>query len=162
MPYAVTHILVTIIIADLIWHFFIKHKNYKLHFIFLAGFFGILPDIDYIIYYLFNPLAGIAMNEVHRLYSHSFIWVFAILFLSLFFHKKLFFYFCALGFSLHLILDGLLVGDIYPLSPFINYKFGLNLLSGTYGNYVLMGIDAVILILWLYHEYKAKEIKDFI
>lgn len=161
MPYAVTHIVITIVIASLLWHYFLKRKG-KLYYVLVAGVFSILPDIDYIIYYIFNPLTGIAMNSIHRLYSHSFIWIFLILFFSLFFHKKLFFYFAALGFSLHLVLDGSLVGGIYPLYPFINYKLGLNLLSGTYGNAILMGLDAVILIGWLYHEYKHREIKDFI
>lgn len=161
MPYAVTHVIITIVVVSLLWRYFIKQKG-KLYYVLVAGVFGLIPDLDYFIYYVFHPLTELAMSTVHRIYSHSFVWVFAILFISLFFHKKMFFYMAAFGFSLHLILDGLLVGHIYPLSPFITYNFNLGLLSSSYGINVLMGLDAIILIGWLYHEYKAREIKDWI
>ena len=47
MPLAVTHILTSIISVDLYRDYVTKHKKYfTLHTIFLAGLFGLLPDID--------------------------------------------------------------------------------------------------------------------
>ncbi len=47
MPFAVTHVLLTIILVGLYRDYVTKHQKYfTLHTVFIAGFSGLLPDID--------------------------------------------------------------------------------------------------------------------
>ena len=70
MPTAVTHVILTMILLDLIRDYLIKnHKRYlTLHTLFIGGVAGLLPDIDV-------PLGWIlAFFGVHsKLWSHGWI-----------------------------------------------------------------------------------------
>ena len=55
MPLAVTHVLLTIIMVDLYRDYITKHKGYfTLHTVFIAGFAGLLPDIDIPLNWILN------------------------------------------------------------------------------------------------------------
>tara|TARA_Y100000034_G_scaffold125404_1_gene174896 strand:- start:851 stop:994 length:144 start_codon:yes stop_codon:yes gene_type:complete len=47
MPYAVTHVLVAIIVAELLRDYW---KKFNLHYVLIAGIGGLLPDIDIIVF----------------------------------------------------------------------------------------------------------------
>lgn len=81
MPYAVTHVLIAIIIAELIRDYFIRDKKrFPLHYVIIAGVAGLLPDIDILFYILSAILTGISpattINELsvssfHPSFTHS-------------------------------------------------------------------------------------------
>jgi len=50
MPFAVTHVLTSIVLVDLYRDYVTRHKKlFTIHTVFLAGLFGLLPDIDYVL-----------------------------------------------------------------------------------------------------------------
>ena len=54
MPYAVTHVLVAIILAEIIRDYIVKDKKkFPLHYILIAGIAGLLPDVD-VVFDIFN------------------------------------------------------------------------------------------------------------
>ena len=55
MPFAVTHVISSIILVDLYRDYVAKHKKYfTLHTVFIAGLAGLLPDIDLPLNWLLN------------------------------------------------------------------------------------------------------------
>jgi len=69
MPFAVTHVLTSIILVDLYRDYFAKHKKYfTLHTIFIAGFAGLLPDMDIPLNWLLNLIGA---DLVHRTFTHT-------------------------------------------------------------------------------------------
>lgn len=115
MPYAVTHMLVPMIIIDSLRHKIWKIKKDKMlanRHILLVGLAGLLPDIDIPLSFLFPSFI------VHRGITHT-LWVpiIFLLFFSLFhFFRKnnvskifLMLYF---GTAMHVILDFVTAGSI--------------------------------------------------
>lgn len=157
MPYAVTHIILTIVLVDLTRDYVLKKKRALSNkFLLLAGLGGILPDIDI----LFNS---------HKTLTHT-IW-FALIFLigALAFYKigNTKFYkgslMLSVGISIHLLLDGFLSGGLHPLLPFSGVLLSLNLADLTgIGQTGLLGLDAIILLVWLWHEEYKHRISGFI
>ena len=169
MPFAVTHVLLTIIIVDLYRDYVTKHKKYfTLHTIFIAGFAGLLPDIDIPLNFILNFFGT---GIVHGTLTHTpfFALIFLIPAIVLWNKKKhhiaMYFYVISFGIFFHLILDLLFRGDgngimfLYPLST---AAFNLNLLAKYSAPHIVAGIDAVILLLWLWHEEMKHKISDFI
>lgn len=168
MPFAVTHVLLSIIAVDLYRDYFAKHKRYfTLHTVFIAGFAGLLPDID-ILLSLFLNLFGVEF--LHRGSTHTILFglIFLIPAIILWFNKKhktaMYFFVTTFGILLHIFLDFTFSSDtggimfFYPLSF---AEFGLNLVKG-FNPILLAGIDAIILLLWLWHEEVKHKISDFI
>jgi hypothetical protein len=168
MPFAVTHVLLTIILVDLYRDYVAKHKKYfTLHTVFIAGFAGLLPDIDIPLNWL---LSFFSAGIMHRTLTHTpfFGLIFLIPGIYLWFKKKhkaaLYFIVTTIGIFFHIFLDFILSTDdgglmlFYPLS-FAQY--GLNLVSNISPT-ALAGIDAVILLLWLWHEELRHKISDYI
>ncbi|HIH34494.1 MAG TPA: hypothetical protein HA223_04515 [Nanoarchaeota archaeon] len=174
MPYAVTHVIFALVIADVIRDYVVRDKKkFPLHYVLIAGIAGLLPDIDI----LFDWFS--AGEPIHRLLTHT-------IFLPLYFlllalatrkvksktlgkHKMKWsgvFYMLALGTLVHLLLDGFLAGMVYPLAPFSEFAFGLGLASqaiqGVSANDFLAGVDAIILMAWFVHEEVKHKISDFI
>ena len=55
MPFAVTHVISSIILVDLYRDYVANHKKYfTLHTVFIAGLAGLLPDIDLPLNWLLN------------------------------------------------------------------------------------------------------------
>ncbi|MBU2634111.1 MAG: metal-dependent hydrolase [Nanoarchaeota archaeon] len=170
MPYAVTHVLIAIIIADIIRDYFLK-KKFSLIYILIAGIAGLLPDIDIPIYWIINSFTNIP--DIHRAFTHT-IFLPLILFglAFIFKNKKLFkldlkltFLMLSLGTFIHLLLDFTLAGYIVLFYPVSYTIYGLNLvqyLPSIIQETFFPSLDAVLLILWLIHEEVKHKISDFI
>ncbi len=169
MPFAVTHVLTSIILVDLYRDYFAKHKKYfTLHTIFIAGFAGLLPDIDVPLGYFLNFFG---VDLIHRGFTHTPL--FALIFLIpafLLWNKKkhkeaMYFFAIAFGIASHIILDYVVstdaVGGIMFFYPFSNAQYGLNLLKNA-SPVFFAGIDSIILLLWLWHEEIKHKISDYI
>ncbi len=173
MSFAVTHFLVPVILIDLIRdHIFKKHRR-KLpnKYIFLAGIGGMLPDIDMVVWFALRFFLGDSVPDVHRTFTHTIFFpiaLFALTFISYKYVKHKWCYkaagMIAIGWTIHLILDVVVLGTIMPFYPLSELAIGLN---PTLGNCdldcrVLAGIDATMLILWLIHEEIEHKISDFL
>lgn len=169
MPFAVTHILLTIILVDLYRDYITKHKKYfTLHTVFIAGIAGLLPDIDIPLNWILNFFGA---NIVHGTITHTPIFglVFLIPGFVLWRHKKhkeaVYFFAICFGIFLHIFLDYFFSSDyrggIIFFYPFSNVTYGLNLLQNISLD-LFAAIDAIILLLWLWHEEIRHKISDFI
>ena len=173
MPFAVTHVLSSIILVDLYRDYIAKHKKYfTLHTIFIAGFAGLLPDIDI----LLNWILGVFGAElVHRTFTHTplFGLIFLIpAFAYLYFKKHkiaMYFFVTTFGIFVHLLLDFLIApdysGGIVLFYPFSKIAFDIGILGGlsTLETMQLFAaVDAIILMLWLWHEEIRHKISDYI
>lgn len=175
MPLAVTHILIPAILADIYRDHFAK-KKFSLHYVYIAGLAGLLPDIDILFFYIFNLFRDFAINDFHRTYTHAIF--FPLIFLILYFltsninfkflkknKLKLNYVFLAIAFgtAMHLFLDGFLSGGLRPFYPFSDYIFNLNLIPvNRFGGTFFEGLDAILLVLWLLHEEIKHKISDFL
>lgn len=174
MAYAVTHVLIAIIIISLYRHYIAKNK-FSTWFVLIGGIAGLLPDIDLPLQWMSNALFGTVIS-LHRVITHSLIFVIIFLLMALLFylqkkkkivigkkkisyeHIALFFTVIAVGWFTHIALDCSVAGD-----------YNLTLLPGNpilfchppFSSDALLGLDAIILILWLIHEEWAKKIRDF-
>jgi len=161
MPYAVTHALVPIILVDTVRDHVFKMKKKFLpnRYVLFAGIAGLLPDIDL----LFTPY-------LHRTITHS-VW-FPLIFLFGFLlsytlqKEKLYKIFLMLfiGFSLHILMDAILLGSVVPLFPFDSTEIGFNILApvALLGLNAFSAIDAVLLFLWLIHEELEHNISEYL
>ncbi len=174
MPLAVTHVLLTIILVDLFRDYVIKkHKKYlTLHTILIAGIAGLLPDIDIPINWilgLFGKSFGI-MQHGGLTHTPFFALIFLIPGIILWKKKKhkISFYFFVITFGIifHILLDYLFGGGAYEgimwLLPLSTQAFKLHLLRNLAITNLPASIDAVILLLWLWHEEIKHKISDFI
>lgn len=161
------HILLTIIVLDLFRDYFIKNKRaIPLHYIFIGGIAGLLPDMDIPIYWLLK-IAGIQTEWFHRTLSHSLFFVLIFLLIAILYNqfnrkKAILFGIITFGIAFHILLDFIFVGTIMPFYPFSTYQIGLEIISKVNLPGFIAGIEAVILVLWLYHEEKKHKISDFI
>lgn len=165
MAFAVTHVLIPMVLVDLVRDHVFKDKKRFLpnKFIFLAGIAGLLPDIDIpISYFLFGNL------EFHRTITHT-LWfplAFFILFSYFYFvNRKPFYYkfflMLFIGFSFHLILDYGIVGTVSLLYPITQTVYGLNILPISDMYLIYSALDAILLLLWLIHEEYEHKISSF-
>jgi membrane-bound metal-dependent hydrolase YbcI (DUF457 family) len=166
MPQAVTHVLIALIAADVIRDYVAK-KKFSLYLVLLGGIAGLLPDIDYIAYWILNPIMGLGLSEVHRQFTHTLLVPIAFLALMFIFKKKkiafIGFGMLALGTGIHLLLDGFFQGLIPLFYPISKAMVGINVLPpGDLGRSIVMGADAILLVGWLIHEVVKHRIKDFI
>lgn len=177
MPTAVTHILIPLFIVALIRDLYSKKKRFSLHYVLIAGMGGAIPDLDILFYLLIKPL-GYTFEQIHRHWLHSIFVPITLIILALIFtviktkqigrqkiKLNIIFLMLAFGVFTHIVLDGLIQGEIYPLSPIQDYNMGFNGIG--YLPEYLQGIaipliEGVLLLLWLiYLEWKHK-ISDFI
>ena len=178
MPQAVTHFLIPLILLGLFQDFFVKNKKtFPIHYVFIGGLAGLLPDLDIALYYLLS-FFGFNINEVHRTFSHNIFLVLFFIFLGLIFwnvkHKglgkhhlklRIIFFVIAFGVFTHLLLDAIISGAIMPFFPFSNFAIGLNLISLfplPWQNTIIPTLDAVLLIFWMIYLEVKHKISDFI
>ena len=167
MPLAVTHVLLTIIVIDIFRDYIIKKKKLiPLHFIFIGGIAGLLPDIDIPLFWLLS-FFNVNVAWFHGTFTHTFLIPAIILIASLITYKKnkkagILLGVISFGYGFHILLDFIFYGtNLSPFWPFFMTKFrGIT-------HYIdiprlEMGLDAVILLGWLYHEEKRHKISDFI
>ncbi len=175
MAYAVTHVIVAIVIIDL-YRDYIAKKKFSTWLVLIGGIAGLLPDLDVPLQWLANALVGQAIT-LHRVVTHSlfFVGVFLLLALPFYLHRHLelkvakwripyefiaiFFTVVAFGWLTHIALDCAVASD-YNLTWFPGHPLGF--CPHPFSSDTLLGLDAIILMLWLIHEEWAKKIKDFI
>ena len=168
MPQAVVHVLFTIIAIDVFRDHFIKNKRkIPLNYVFIGGIAGLLPDIDVPLFWLLNNFLGFNVPFFHRIFTHTFL--FALIFLAIFliyfdFNKKasMLFGIITFGVAFHIFLDWLLVGAVAPFYPFYDAAYGLNLVGRLGLPLAIQGLEAIVLLWWLWHEEKTHKISDFI
>jgi membrane-bound metal-dependent hydrolase YbcI (DUF457 family) len=168
MPFAVTHVLFPIILVDLYRDYIAKRNRYfTLHTVFIAGVFGLIPDIDIPVNYILNFFG---LSLVHRTLTHTPIFglIFLLPAVILWYRKKhkvaLYFFAASFGIFSHIFLDYFFTADpggIMLLYPFSYTPYALNLLQTITLDH-FAAIDAVILLAWLWHEEYKHKIIDFI
>ncbi|MBD3164853.1 hypothetical protein GF323_06670 [Candidatus Woesearchaeota archaeon] len=171
MPYAVTHVLLTIIVLDLYRDHFLKNSKYfSLHTLLIGGIAGLLPDIDVPLGWVLDKFG---YTLVHGSFTHtpwfaSLFLIPALIFLQRKDMKKAALYFViAFGVFFHVFLDWFLGGGMHKgvmlLFPFSFTAYRLHLLHYfNLGSLAGAGIDALILLAWLWHEEVKHKINDFI
>ena len=175
MPYAVAHVISTIVIAD-IYRDYTAKKKFPMIYVFIAGIAGLIPDLDIPASWFINIIFGTNYN-FHRMYTHSLAYAIAFLLFVVIFSiiKKneykmlkwnipkqaivMFFLALAFGWFVHITLDCALAADGYlNIIPSIPLQF----CPHPFGNDVLAGFDAIILVLWLIHEQWRHKIVDYV
>lgn len=184
MPYAVTHILVPILLLALFRDVYLKRKekaHFPLHYVLIGGLGGVLPDTDVIISIVFN-LIGVGEWNVHKTFTHSLFFpvIFFLLFLvfrnvranakvcNLGRHKlkiSVIFFMLSLGTLIHIILDASLGSPAYFFYPFSSVDYGINLIN--YLPEYLQGmffplLDGILLVIWIAYLELKHRISDFI
>ena len=173
MPLAVMHVLTTIILVDLYRDYFAKHRKYfTLHTIFIAGVGGLLPDIDFLSRWLLDSFGYSSIFFQHGGITHTpfFAGLFLLPGLYLWRAKRkkqaCYFFVIVFGIMLHIFLDFLLGGGAYEgimwLFPFSTQTWKIHILSFSGIEDIPLALDAVILVLWLWHEEARHKISDFI
>mgnify|MGYP001437672776 CR=1 FL=1 len=174
MPLAVTHIILTIIAVDIYRDYFMKaHKKFlTLHTILIAGIAGMLPDIDIALNWFLGAVGY--QNEIlmHGALTHTLAFSLIFLIPGYYFYQKknykwaMYFFVISFGIFFHLFLDFLLGGGraegIMWFWPFSSVGYKIHLLLKANLNALPQGIDALILLAWLWHEEVKHKIKDFI
>jgi len=173
MPLAVTHVLATIILVDLYRDYFAKKKGYfTLHTILIAGIGGLLPDIDVPINWVLDVIGQPLQIMQHGGITHTPFFSFLFIIPGLLLWKKgkrkeaVYFYVIAFGILLHISLDFVLGGGMYEgvmwFFPFSFTASKIHLMSNLNISNIFAGIDAIVLLLWLWHEEVKHKILDFI
>ena len=174
MPYAVTHVILTIVIADL-YRDYVAKKKFPMVYVLVAGIAGLVPDLDVPASWVFNLVFG-TDYDFHRIYTHSLLYSIIFFSMALLFllargekykiakwvvHKQaivIFFFAMSFGWIMHVTLDCALAADgnlnLIPSIP-------LNFCPHPFSNEALMGFDAIILVLWLIPEQYRHDIKDY-
>lgn len=167
MPLAVTHVLLTIIAIDIFRDYILKKKKLiPLNYIFIGGVAGLLPDIDIPVFWLLN-IFKFNVQWFHGTFTHIFLIPLTILIASLVayrYNKKvgILFGIISFGYAFHIFLDFLFYGcNLSPFWPFFTSNFNgltpyLNIPKFE------MGLDAFLLLGWLWHEEIKHKISDFI
>ncbi len=167
MCFAVTHILVPIILVDLVRdHVFKKHRRMLPNkYILLAGIAGILPDIDIII----RGVIGTYSYITHSLVLPIIFFILSFISYKKIEHRKYYkiFLMFSVGFFTHVILDVLVHTPLessmmlfYPIGKSIT-GFGIMSID-KYGFIPMAALDGVLLLLWLIHEEVTHKISDFL
>jgi len=195
MPYSATHILVPIIFLELLRDDWPKASRFfSRKYTFLIGVAGALPDIDLHIYPIVEFLGkSFPITYLgHRIIFHN-LWIpFGfLLFFFLFYYviphlnlrlknlkrrKKLMvrfkkfgkvFLILFIGWTIHLILDAVLTGQVMPFYPLNTYIVDYDLIgrienaTGVTKQTILVSMDALLLFFWLWHEETHRYIKDY-
>ncbi len=181
MPFAVTHVLVPLLLADIFRNFTrFGKKHITRRMVLFAGICGLLPDLDIPVFLAISHFSSMPITSIHRTITHSiFIPLIGLLFFAIFNYgfktKKMHIYalLFAFGTFSHPVLDGVISGTVMPFYPISETEAGIDLLrliipetvTGSQLPYrltLLAGLDAILLVAWLlYEEYKNK-IKDYI
>ena len=162
------HVLFAIIVIDLFRDYFLKNKRLiPLHYIFIGGVAGLLPDLDIPLFWLFNNIFGLSVPWFHRTLSHSLVFPLILLLIAIFYNqfnkkKAILFGIITFGVAFHIFLDFIFAGTVMPFYPFSIMAFGLDLFSYVNVPAFIEGVEAIILLVWLYHEEKRHKISDFI
>ena len=184
MPYAVAHILFPILLVAIFRDFYLKKrdkKSFPLHYVFIAGLGGVLPDIDIIISIFLN-LAGIENWNIHKTFTHSLFFSVSLIILFLVLKPlnvkaricnigkhnlklSVIFLMLAIGSIIHILLDALVGHQAYFLYPFSSANYGINLISllpASLQDLFLPTIDGILVVLYIAYLQFRHKISDFI
>lgn len=164
MPFAVTHILVPIILVALFRDIFVKDKKkFPLHYVLLAGLGGALPDIDIPIS-IFLKFLGSASWNIHRTFTHSiyFPLIFFALFLILIPIKEKAKICNLTRHKLKLNLICLMLGIGIILHIFLDFIFGKIPFPSELNGYMMPTLDGILLVIWIIYLELKHKISDFI
>ena len=144
----------------------------------IAALGGVLPDIDTLVFWILY-FFGFTLEQVHRTYTHSLVFVAALLIIALLVqplrshqlgkHRirlSAVFVLLAFGVFMHIALDSIIVGhNIKPFYPFSSYEIGFDLIS--FLPQVLQGLATpmlygILLITWVVYLELKHKISDFI
>lgn len=162
MPYAVTHILVSIILID-IYRDYVAKKKFPRKYVLFGGIAGLLPDMDIPIGWAYNLIFGTHI-DFHGTITHFYIIALAFGILALVFRGKgkwgLIFALLSVGWFLHVSMDCVFT-DRFALWPLPIACPGLVPVETLVYN-LYPAMDAVLLVGWLIREERKGRIKDYI
>lgn len=179
MPFAFTHIIFPMVIADLIRHHLLKTHHIKrwqfsTKWIFFAGLAGLLPDLDVPIKYFSGMFFG-KQWAIHGGFSHQlYVPIIAVLAAGIIYTTQrkiwrwnykqvsLFLVILAGGFLSHTFLDCAVEGGYPLMPPFVSNDMCTRIVPKIYLIDFLAGLDAVLLVLWLFYEERRHKIRDVI
>ena len=165
MAYAVTHILVPLIIFSLLRHYVFGKGKMPTYVVLIAGLAGLAPDLDIVLTWINHFITGSHTN-LHGSFTHSFFLpiLFGLIGIAFYTGKQIraTYIWCAVAFGwlTHVLLDVLyrhgigkalgwpFTNQMILTSPWNLYQYGVH-------------IDSVLLVLWLIHEQFAHQIKDY-
>ena len=163
MAYAVTHVLLVIILLDLFRHYVFGKRKFPRYLLVVGGIAGLAPDIDIPISWIYNLFTNASVN-LHGTFTHTLL--IPIIFLAvagiLHYQNKMkwakIFYVIAIGWFFHFVLDCTFGGYKTFFWPIMTGNFCPQWGLQSYAQ----SIDAIILVVWLVHEEVHKKIKDYI
>lgn len=173
MPFAVTHVILTVILVDLVRDYLIKNNKryFTLHTIMIAGIGGLLPDIDLPINWILKYFGYSFEIMQHGGLTHTIFFGLVFLIPAFIFLKNKkhkisgYFFVITLGILFHIFLDYLLGGGnlegIMFFWPFSTQAYKIHLLLKFESITPFISIDAIILLLWLWHEEIKHKLKNF-
>ncbi len=178
MPQAVTHFLIAAIVVNLIRDYLVSDKkSFPLHLVLIGGLAGLLPDFDVAVYW-FMGFFGFTINQVHRTISHT-VWVPLLFFVLAFIFWKTknnslskaklswsnILFVLGIGTFIHIILDGIVAGQVIPFYPIIDLNIGLNIIKyfpSHIQSAFTASLDAILLMLWMIYIEVKHKISNFI
>lgn len=174
MPFAVTHVLIAIILVSIYRDYITDHKKwFTLYTVLIAGIAGLLPDIDIAIRMIFQLFGwGIPTLLEHGGITHTAAYGLVFLIPGFIYLKKekhktaMYFFVICFGILLHNFMDFFIGGGaaegVMWFWPISNATYKIHLLLNVGISNIPEAMDAVLLIAWLaYIEIKHKII-DFI
>ncbi len=155
MAQAVTHVLIAIILVAIYRDYYAKPK-FSNFYILLAGFAGLLPDLDYPLHLMFPQY--FYHGQFHIMFVPMILVLATIFLYALKSDRKYYLAseILALGYILHFALDCMGGGyDYFAILPIMNYCPQL------IAQKFWPAADAIILMLWLCYEYYGHKIREF-
>lgn len=168
MPQAVVHVLFTIIALDLVRDYLIKDKRkVPLHYVFIGGVAGLLPDIDIPLFWLLSHFLGLEVPWFHRTITHTIFFPLLFLIVGILYYRysqktTMLLAIISFGAGFHVLLDYMFAGTVMPFYPFSFRAVGLNLFGMAGLEAFVAGVEAIVLLAWLWHEEMRHKISDFI
>ena len=168
MPQAVVHVLFAIIALDLVRDYLIRDKRkVPLHYVFIGGVAGLLPDIDIPLFWFLSNFLGLEVPWFHRTITHTIFFPMLFIIVGLAFYRysqkiTMLFAIISFGTGFHVFLDYAFAGTVMPFYPLSFKEVGLNLFRRAGLEAFVEGVEAVVLLAWLWHEDMRHKIRDFI
>jgi hypothetical protein len=161
MALAVTHVILTIVLIDL-YRDYIARNKFPTKYVLLGGVAGLFPDIDIPLGWAYNLLTG-SQAYFHGTFTHSVLIPIVLAIASILAYevsgnRKLGLVLAVISFGwlFHLILDCV-------FSPYMIFlPFSTIACPFEISTELAIGLDAVILLLWLVHEEWTHKIRDYI
>lgn len=164
MALAVTHVIGTILILDLLRHYVFGLKRFPRYLVVVGGIAGLAPDMDIPLSGLLSFLRGTPI-DLHGQFTHSLFFVALFLVFGGLLWKEnrkwsKISWVVSGGWFLHLVMDCVFHGNPSYLWPLAVNTTNFCPHWGLTGYDV--SVDALLLVLWLVHEEVHKKIKDYI